>query len=210
MAIISFILVFLLIVLLMLLLCTITIRIEELDLSNCNHKSKLEYDFEIYFELYVLNKLKILSIKIDKEKVKKFDIKNKIKNINFNKMKNEIPSKEESKKILEKLNIELSKIDLRVDIGTENVIITSAIIVIISTLLGIILAKTIKKYERDKHKYLIYPIYQNKNLIKVQLNCIIKVKMVHIISVIYILLKKRRVDKNERTSNRRTYDYSYE
>ena len=206
MAIISFILVFLLIVLLMLLLCTITIRIEELDLSNCNHKSKLEYDFEIYFELYVLNKLKILSIKIDKEKVKKFDIKN----INFNKMKNEIPSKEESKKILEKLNIELSKIDLRVDIGTENVIITSAIIVIISTLLGIILAKTIKKYERDKHKYLIYPIYQNKNLIKVQLNCIIKVKMVHIISVIYILLKKRRVDKNERTSNRRTYDYSYE
>ena len=64
MAIISFILVFLLIVLLMLLLCTITIRIEELDLSNCNYKSKLEYDFEIYFELYVLNKLKILSIKM--------------------------------------------------------------------------------------------------------------------------------------------------
>ena len=84
MAIISFILVFLLIVLLMLLLCTITIRIEELDLSNCNYKSKLEYDFEIYFELYVLNKLKIHHFGIEFRNQLNHRFNDKLKNLLYN------------------------------------------------------------------------------------------------------------------------------
>ncbi len=210
MAIVSFILIFILIILLAIVLSTITIKIEELNISNCNYESKLKYNFKIFFELQVLSKIKILSIELNKEKLEKLNLKNKLKNINFNKMKNEMPSKQEAKKIVEKLNIEIPKLDLNIDLGTENVIVTSALITIISALLGIGFAKIIKKYEKENHKYIVTPIYQNRNLIKVQLNCIIKVKMVHIISIIYILSKKRRVEKHERTSNRRTYDYSYE
>lgn len=53
------------------------------------------------------------------------------------------------------------------------------------------------------------PMYRFGNSINLSLNCIINVKMVHIIYVIYILLKKGMI-KNERTSNRGAYDYSYE
>lgn len=178
------------------------------------NKGKLTYNYEIYIELLFLNKMKIFSGRIDKEKVKKLnskmDLKKKVQNVDFKKMKKEMPKKEELKQIFNKLDIELSKINLKLELGTEDVIITSAIITILASAIGIGLAKVIKKYEKEKYNYEIYPIYQNKNLIKLHLNCIIKVKVVHIISIIYLLLKKRRVDKHERTSNRRSYDYSYE
>ena len=58
--------------------------------------------------------------------------------------------------------------------------------------------------------YDIKPIYKDKNLYEISLNCIIEVKMVHIINMIYKIVKKRRSDKNERTSNRRAYDNSDE
>ncbi len=55
------------------------------------------------------------------------------------------------------------------------------------------------------------PIYEDKNRIKLILNCIIQVKLVHIISIIYYVVKKRKEKrKYERASNRRSYDYSYE
>jgi hypothetical protein len=72
------------------------------------------------------------------------------------------------------------------------------------------LSNMIKEFQKQKHKYTITPVYADKNIIKINLNCIIKIKMIHIICVLYILMKKRRVEKHERTSNRRTYDYSYE
>ena len=59
-----------------------------------------------------------------------------------------------------------------------------------------------------KKAFSVYPLYNFGNSIKINLNCIIKVKIVHIIYVIYILLRRR--NKNERASNRRAYDYSYE
>lgn len=89
-------------------------------------------------------------------------------------------------------------------------ILTSAIITALASIIGIGLARIIEIYNKEKYSYEIYPIYQNKNLIKLDLNCIIKVKMVHIISIIYLIVKKRRVEKSERTSNRMSYDYSYE
>ena len=52
--------------------------------------------------------------------------------------------------------------------------------------------------------------YKNKNIIKLQLDGIFDIKMIHIINTICTIKKKRRVYKNERTSNRRTYDNCYE
>lgn len=66
-----------------------------------------------------------------------------------------------------------------------------------------------RNVDPNKTEFRIIPLYNFGNSIKFNLNCIISVKIVHIIYVIYILLKTRR-RKNERTSNRRSYDYSYE
>jgi len=189
---------------------SIKFEIKKVDISNCNKDSKLLYDYEIYLNLYFFNKIKAISIKIDKEKVAKLDIRNKIKKINFKKVKKDMLPKDEAKEIVNKLNIELERFDFKLQIGTIDMLITTAVVTILSSGIGIFLSKIIKEYKKERYNYEIYPIYQDKNLIKIELSCIIKVKMVHIISIIYLLLKKRRVEKNERASNRRAYDYSYE
>ena len=56
----------------------------------------------------------------------------------------------------------------------------------------------------------IYPVYNYQNLLNIEFSGIFEIKMIHIINIIYILNKKEGVKKNERTSNRRSYDYSYE
>lgn len=210
MALVFFICVFLILTITVVILSTISVRIEKFNVSNYNEYGKFNVDYKIFFELLFLNKLKIFSIKIDKALVNKLNVKDKVKDINFKQVKTDIPSKKELKEIIEKLQIKLDKLNLKVEIGTIDVIFTSVIITILASIIGIVFARVIKKYDKEKYNYEIYPIYQNKNLINVNLNCIIKVKMVHIIFIIYLLVKKRRVEKYERTSNRRTYDYSYE
>jgi len=50
-------------------LSTINIRISKLKVSNDNAINKLEHDYIVYFELLFLNKIKIFSVKIDKDKI---------------------------------------------------------------------------------------------------------------------------------------------
>lgn len=210
MILVFFILLLIILSVLLIVLSTISIRIEKLKISNYNPINKLEYDYITYFELYFLNKIKILSVKIDKDKIKKIDLKQKLQNMDLKNIQKDLITKEEIKEIIKKLKIEIPTLNLKLKIGTENVIVTSGIIALVSSLLGITLARVIKQYDKTKYNYQIYPVYENKNLINLNLNCIIKVKIVHIIYIIYVLVKKRRVNKYERTSNRRTYDYSYE
>lgn len=210
MALVFFICLFLILTVTVIILSTISVRIEEFKASNCNESKKLQVDYKVFFELIFLNKLKIFSIKIDKELVDKLNVKEKVKNIDFKQAKTNMPNKKDLKQIIKKLQIVIDKLDLKVEISTIDVILTSAIITILACVTGIVLSRLIEKYDKEKYSYEIYPIYQNKNLLKLDLNCIIKVKMVHIICIIYLLIKKRRVKKHERTSNRRTYDYSYE
>ena len=56
------------------------------------------------------------------------------------------------------------------------------------------------------------PVYQNQNLVNLSVSGIFEVKLRHIINIIYILNRKEKkgVKKYERTSNRGSYDYSYE
>ena len=71
------------------------------------------------------------------------------------------------------------------------------------------LRNQIKKYNENQ-KFLIQPIYINQNLINIECSGIFEIEMIHIINTICIVNKKRKGDKNERTSNRRSYDYGYE
>lgn len=210
MVLVFFICTFLILAIMLMVLSTILIRIEKFKISNYNNCGKPKFDYKIFFELFFLNKLKIFSLKIDKKILDKINVQQKMKNVDFKQVKTDMPSKKEIKQLIKKLKIDIEKLNIKLEIGTIDVILTSAIVTILASAIGIGLARIIKEYNKDKYNYEIYPVYQNLNLIKLDLNCIIKVKMVHIIFVIYLLLKKRRVEKHERTSNRRTYDYSYE
>ena len=89
-----------------------------------------------------------------------------------------------------------------------NASLTALLVAIISSITGIVFRKSI--IDSKKQSFRIVPVYINKNLINIAVSGIFEIKMIHIINIMYVLNKKEGVKKNERTSNRRTYDYSYE
>ena len=163
------------------------------------------YEIIIYWNIF--NMLPILKIILTKEKLEKINIKNKISRIDFTKIKEKNIDKKKIKEI-KKYKPRIEYINLYIDIGTEDAALTSCIVTIISSIFGIILKQPLANSKRNI--FIINPVSTNKKLLKLELNCIIKIKMLHIIYIIYILKKKRRDDEYVRTSNRRTYGYSYE
>ena len=211
MAIVFFIILFFILCILLITLSTIKIDIQKLKFNNEKLTDKFEYCF--FIEVYFLGKIKIFSVMLDPQKIErlnqKMNLETKIKQVNFKKVKKDLPSKSELKKIIRKLHINLEEFHLILQIGTEDVIATTALVTAIASVLGVLLAKLIKNYKEEKYKYEIIPIY--KNMVNLSFDCIIKVKMIHIIGIIYTLVNKRKEKiKYERTSNRRSYDYSYE
>ena len=170
---------------------------------------EFHYEFTVNVGLYLFNKIKILGVTVNKEKLKDrriFEIlKQQLKDNKLN-----ISLKSEDMDIFKKSHINLEKIDTKIQIGTEDVIITSAIVGILASAIGIALGKVIKRYEEGKYRYVILPYYNSKNTFQAELNCRIYVKLVHIIYVIYMLSKKMNENKHERTFPKNTYDYSYE
>lgn len=164
--------------------------------------------YKIIFELYFLGKIKIFCIKLNNKRLRKIYTNRKIEEIDLNKVKQTIPINKETFKIIKSLNVKIESLKLEINIGIEDAIITSYTVAIIASLLSIMLPHLVKKEDIKKVKYEIKPIY-NTLMFNLSLDSIISIKVVHIIYVIYNLVKKGR-DKNERTSNRRPYAYSHE
>lgn len=193
-------LVFFIIIIFLLIFSKIGIKIEEFKISSFKEKNE---KLKIYFEFYIFN-IKLAHIKINPNNIKK--IYNKQKSM-IKKIK-EINNYAEIKDVLLK-KVKLKNLLLDINIGTGNVILTTYIIVILSTILSSILPLYIEG-EIKKNNYAVKPIYSNEISYKITLNCIMTIKTVHIIHIIYLYLKKRRDEKYVRTSNRRSYESSYE
>ena len=222
----------------MALVCIIVIFNSSFKLSISKLKIDTEngnIDYEIKFGLYFMKKIRIIGLKLNKDKqekikriIQKLQNSKLIKKLSKTSIK-KIPLKLEKKLereilfnnikplklakiIFKNLKIEILKFKMNLQIGLEDVIITSSLITIISVIVPIILRLTNKYIKNiNNYRYKILPIYGNKNVLKLDLDCIINLKLVHIINIIYIIVKmKRRSDKNERTSNRRSYDYCHE
>lgn len=212
-----FIFIFLGLVIAVLLLSSIKININKLVINNekLDKKNKMGFikELHIFFELCFLNKIKIAQVEIDKDKLINLPmnkIKEKMKKIDVEELKSNELEKKQIKRAVKALNINLEQLNLKLEIGTEDVLLTTILVTLISTGIGVVLPHVIRRYKTGRYYYKIAPIYTNQNKINFDFKCIICTKMVHIIYVIYILMKMRRVKKNERTSNRRAYDYSYE
>ena len=157
--------------------------------------------------IIILNKIPILKFNLNNEKL----VLKRNKRINKKGLKEESFLKNKIKKEILKhfSDIQVNKLNLKIKIGTENAFFTSMIIPIVSSIISIILMKKITNVE--KQKYVVEPIYLNQNILEILISGIFEIKMIHIISIIYILKQKEEgVKKNERTSNRRSYDYGYE
>ena len=185
-------------------------RIEIINFNFSSEKIEnrhINKDYKIIFKLYILKYLPIIKINITKTKLEKIKLKDKMKNLDMKLIENKNKFDKEFFKTIKDIKYTIKNINLRIDLGTENASLTSFIIPIISTIISIYLQRKIEKFKNQR--FIVNPIYKDKNFININLNCIFEIKMIHIINIIYILNKKRR-DENVRTSNRRSYDYSYE
>lgn len=187
---------------LILLLSTIKIEIKNFRIGNI----KIEKKYNVKISINIFNKIKIFSIKLNEEKMKKISNSKRFKNIDIQKLSSKASIDKEDLKLLKKIIPKVEKLKLSIDLGTEDAVLTSYLIAIIASVIGIILPHLAKKIENCN--YIVNPLYNGKNQFNLDLDSIISLKIVHIIYVIYILMMKGR-DKNERTSNRRSYDYSY-
>lgn len=206
-----FLLIFLIIALMII---TIRIKFEFINFKFTSlEKENLNKNYEINVTIYAFQVIPILKTRITNKKLKKVMNNKKIK---------ETIKKQETKflenwKIIDKqmlkglksIKLEIEEMNLKIQLGTEDVLITAFIIPIISTVVATFLSKKVKKYN-NKQKFLILPVYRNQNLINIEFSGIFQIKMIHIINTICIVSKKRKGDKNERTSHRRSYDYGYE
>lgn len=208
-----------LITLFFLLLClsNLEVEINKLWFDSNNKKHEKLKDYLFYIRLKLFDKITWIKIKIDHEKIEKMKKSKVLKNKMFEKLtkhynikdiilknKKEILNRDNIKYIKE-LNIKVKKLNLYMELCAINSIVTSGIVVGIASIISVVLARNIEKYDRDRYKYIITPIYEYKPRLKIELNCIIDIKIVHIMNVIYMLIKKRSVEYDERTSNRRTY-----
>lgn len=155
----------------------IKICIDELEVEN----------FEIN-KADIIIKLGILKFKLNKEKLKKIISNNK------SKIKLEV---NDFKEIIKKIEIPKLKINAKFGTGEPNS--TAFFVAIVSSIIGIALARKI-----ENPRYTIEPVYGDMNYIFLSINCIFEIKLVHIINI-FIKLKRKEYQKYGRTPNRRSY-----
>lgn len=189
---------------------TLQVEVKNLIINSTNEKGKKIEDYTIYIRLRVLKSLTWFKVKLNKERIKRSKAINKKIAIKAKEIEKKLLNNR--KRVLNKENIEFIKalhikideLNLYLKVGLIDSFLTSISVAFISILISILLAKTTDKY--DNNKYLIMPEFNADSKIEIKLNCIINIKMIHIINVIYMLIKKKRsVEYDERTSNRRSY-----
>ena len=188
-----------------LLLSSIKVKVTKLHILKADN----EFESKLISKLglYLFGKVRLFELTIDDNKLKEMYRSGKI---NIQKLKAHSKLNKETLKLLRKVDFIIEEFHLQGYIGTENAGVTALISGMINALIPILISKRINEYQKEKYHYQLDTIYINQNIVNLDFNCIISIKMVHIINVIYILLRKGSVKKNERTSNRRAYAYSHE
>lgn len=194
-----------------LLLSTIQIEIKNLKLENKENtnKSRIEDKYEIKITLYFLEKIPVFWVRLNSKKIRKISNSKRLQKIDFKKMKEQVPKNKETLEKVKNIKIKISKLNLRIDLGTEDAVLTSYLIAVIASVIGIVLPHITDEDKIQKCHYIVNPIYQNRNEYHISLDSIISIKIVHIIYNMLIFVKKGR-EKYERSSNRRSYAYRYE
>jgi hypothetical protein len=192
------------------------IEINKLIIDTSNKYKKIE-NYLFYLRLKLFGKITWLKIKIDNKKIKNIRETKIFRNKIFNKLNIKeklFKNKKEILKILgtkknKELDFKIKKFNFHLDLCTSESIGTSFIVAVIASAISIILARNIEENDKNKVYYRITPIYECNPTIKLKLNCIITIKIVHIINAMNMLINsKRRVEVNERTSYRKSYVWS--
>lgn len=176
----------------------------KIDLENIEieKKNKIELNnlkLNIYFMLF--NKIKIIKITIDKEKVAKIKASKIFEKLTEKNIDIDI---KQTLKDLKNIQIRTKSLNIKGTVGFDDAVIMAYVTAVINILLSSLYSKIMDDYKN--YSYLIKPIQTEKFYFKLSINCIIGVKIANIINMIM----NRSDEKNERTSNRRLNGNCYE
>lgn len=184
----------------MLLFSEIKFKINDFELLKSESKKDVKYNVKI--GLYLLGKLPIISFKLSNKKSSKF-----IKKSYIEKLFKNIPQNNNKQKVKRKTlwnlirkNGKVTSFKLEMYIDVEDVLITSYLVGIISSVIPVLLRNNIDKVNPESLNYRVLPVYKNQNFIYLKLNSIFNIKLVHIINM---FTEKMGGNKNERSSDRR-------
>lgn len=188
------------IILLILALSTLQIQFDNIKIVN---NKIIEGKIKL-----VLKFLKIFSyFELDLLESKFFKYKMKLDNIQKNLTKEKMSKyKIETKEFLNITDVE--ELYIKIDLQGENIILLSFVIVILSTILSVIMAKN--NLSKEFGKYKVNLNYNLKPMYELNISSVFNIKFIHIISIMCENLRKRRVKENANKSYRRSYGHNYE
>ena len=179
----------LLLIFTILLLSKLQIEIKNLKIGNKEeNKGRIKDKYEVKITLYFLEKIPILWFRLNNKRIRKIYNSKKLEKIDLKAIEKNIKFNKETLEIIKNIKIKISKLNLRIDLGTEDVIFTSYLIAFIASLIGLILPHIVQKNKINNCKYIVNPIYQNRNIYHVNLDSIISIKIVHIIYSMLIFI----------------------
>ena len=193
------------------LLSTIQIKVINLILENKKERDvkRINNSYKIKIGIYFFNKIPILWINLNSKKIKKISSSKSLPKVDFQKLKNKENINKKIVNLIKNIQIKVKNIKLNVNIGTIDAILTSYLVAVIASIIGIVLPHITEKNNINTCYFIVNPKYQNKNEYNIKFEGIIYIKIVHIIFSMLNFVRKGS-NENERTSNRRAYAYSNE
>lgn len=186
---------------------TIQIQIKNVRFSTDKIEGRyLNKNYKIIVKLYLFEKIKYLELNIMKNNLEEKVVRKNVDKLKRKMIKDRQDFDIKILKSLKYLNLKIKQIRLNLYIGLEDAAVAAISVGSLSSIFSILFRKCME--ENHSNYWKITPVYQNRNLLKIDLDCIFQLKLIHIIYTIYVLNKKG--EKNGRTSNRRAYAHSNE
>lgn len=168
------------------LISTVKIKINNLKIEN---PKKVNSKYEISISFNLMNKLKWISIKLNKQKIRKILTKMHLEKIDIKKLEKDVKLSDIQE--LLKIKPKLSMLNLQLKVGVEDVIATSFAIPIICTAISVILPYVTDRRNFKNIKYKIEPIY-NQYAYHLKLDTEIEVKIINVLNSLYKIYKSRK------------------
>lgn len=183
----------------------------EIDFLKFNYETKKKIKVDLKIKVYILKKIPIFSIRLTNKRIRKIEntstfkeiesiLKNQISEIE----KEIITSREKIDKeivnklinILKKIKIKIKKIKLNVEIGTQNIILTSFLVPIISTIVSFFVKQNSKYLEEIDYKILPkYKIREDFFKTQISLETKLEIKTIEVLILIKQIRQLQRKPK---------------
>ncbi len=167
------------------------ISIDICNLKLDNNLEKINAEFLIKLKLNLYGFIPFIIIRLDEYGINIFGIKISYSKIFKSEMinrlfKNELKKVKKNFKIssIKVLKPDLENINLNLSLGTESFLLTTILVFLVSTFLSFSLKNTIKKFDKNKYRYVIKPDFEEKNKLFLEMRGIFKIRTSNIIECV--------------------------